>query len=63
MKYSEIEGLQAQELRKRLSVSKVNLFELKMKHSLGQLGSPMEIRQLRREIAQIKTALSVKLKR
>ena len=37
------------------------LFEMKMKNQLGQLGNPLQIRFLRKDISRIKTALTKKL--
>lgn len=61
MKYSEIKDLTVEELRKRLSGMKADMFEMKMKHSLGQLGNPLEIRGTRRDLARVQTALNQKL--
>jgi len=40
---------------------KGELFELKMKHALGQVASPVDIRKMRKDIARINTALNQKL--
>ncbi len=61
MKYSEVKELTAGELRKRVVQLREELFEARMKHSLGQLGSPIEIRGKRRDLARLKTALEMKL--
>jgi len=58
MNYTEIKDLSAKELAKKSKAATAELFTLKMKNSLGQLANPMEIKKLRREIAQIKTAIS-----
>ncbi len=58
MKYTEIQELSAKELVKKCKAATSELFTLKMKNSLGQLANPMEIRKLRREVAQFKTAIS-----
>ena len=63
MKFKEIKDLTVEELRKRLNKTKVDRFEIKMKHSLGQVSNPLEIRHLRRDIARINTALTQKLDR
>ena len=63
MKFKEIQDLTVEELRKRENKMKTELFDLKMKHSLGQLGNPIQIRDLRRDVSRIKTALSAKLTR
>jgi ribosomal protein L29 len=61
MKFSEIKDLTTDELRKKDRLLKEELFEMTMKHSLGQLGSPIEIRGKRRQRAQVMTALNLKL--
>ena len=63
MKFSEISDLTVEELRKRELAMSEELFETKIKHSLGQVNNPLKIRELRRDIARVKTALSVKLAR
>lgn len=61
MKYVEIKDLTVEELRKRLGTLKGDLFEAKMKHSLGQLNNPLLVRQARRDVARVQTALNEKL--
>lgn len=61
MKFAEIKDLTVEELRKRLATSKSDLFEMKMKHSLGQIGNPLEIKGTRRDLARVQTALNQKL--
>lgn len=61
MKYADIRDLTVDELRKREKTMREELFETKMKHSLGQVGNPLKIRSIRRDISKIKTALSAKL--
>lgn len=61
MKYTEIKELTSSELRKRVVQLREELFEARMKHTLGQLGSPVEIRHKRRDLARLKTALQSKL--
>lgn len=61
MKFAEIRDLTVEELNKRQVQMREELFEARMKHSLGQLNNPLVIRQLRRDIARIKTTLSAKL--
>lgn len=59
MKYSEISNLQVQELRKRLAQSRQALFDAKMKHKMQRLSNMMELRNFKRDIARLETALSV----
>ncbi len=61
MKFEEIKELTSSELRKRVVVLREELFEARMKHTLGQLGSPIEIRHKRKDLARLKTALEMKL--
>ncbi len=63
MKFSDVRDLTVAELRSREKTTRDELFELKMKHSLGQVGNPLQIRSLRRDIAKVKTALNAKLAR
>lgn len=63
MKYSEIKDLTVEELKKRVSSLREELFEVKMKHSLGQLSDTDHIRRVRRDAARVKTALHTKLAR
>ncbi|MEO0334841.1 MAG: 50S ribosomal protein L29 [Pseudomonadota bacterium] len=62
MKFEEIKDLTVAELRKRALDAREELFDMKMKHSLGQLASPSEITTKRKAIARMKTALSSKVK-
>ncbi|MCB0393098.1 MAG: 50S ribosomal protein L29 [Bdellovibrionales bacterium] len=60
MKYKDIEGLTVEEIKKRVRESSEELFNMKMKNTLGQLGNPLQIRTLRRDVARFKTALNQK---
>ena len=55
MKYADYKNLSKAELKKKLKAGTSELFNIKMKNSLGQLANPMEIRKLRKEIARINT--------
>ncbi|RME17173.1 MAG: 50S ribosomal protein L29 [Bdellovibrio sp.] len=57
MKYQDIKDLSVEELLKKQRLLREELFELKMKHSMGQLNNPLQIRTKRRDVARIKTAL------
>jgi large subunit ribosomal protein L29 len=63
MKFVDIKDLTVEELRKREKTMSVELFDMRMKHSLGQVGNPLLIRGLRRDISRVKTALTSKLAR
>jgi large subunit ribosomal protein L29 len=61
MKFSEVRGMSVDELRKKHREVRDGLFQLRMKNKLGQVGNPLEIRHLRRDLARVKTALNQKL--
>jgi len=62
MDFAEIKDLTVEELRKRQSTIRTELTEMKLKHSMGQVANPLEIRARRRDVARVKTALALKLK-
>ena len=57
MKFTEIKDMSLPELKKKRSVLSEQLFEARMKNSIGQMANPLQIRQLRRDIARINTAI------
>lgn len=61
MKFEDIKDLTVEELRKRRKQLHEELFEMRMKHSLGQLGNALDIRHKRKSIARVQTALNQKL--
>lgn len=58
MFFSEISGLTAKELVKMKKELQTSMFEARMKNSLGQLANQMVIRNARKDIARINTALT-----
>ena len=60
MKFKDIAGLNPEDLRKKSKELRRDLFNVKMKNSLGQLGNPLEIRLLRKDIARVETAIRQK---
>ncbi|MGG7048482.1 MULTISPECIES: 50S ribosomal protein L29 [unclassified Campylobacter] len=58
MKYTEIKDKSVAELNAMLKEKKVLLFTLKQKLKTMQLSNPNEIRVVKKEIAQINTAIS-----
>jgi len=60
MKYSEIQSLSVGDLVKKKKELTTEIFDIKMKNSIGQAGNPLMIRTHRRDIARINTALSTK---
>lgn len=61
MKAVDVNKQTVSELRALEKELKAEVFEMKMKNSLGQLGNPVEIRHKRRDLARVKTALSQKV--
>jgi large subunit ribosomal protein L29 len=62
MKFTELKDLTVDELRKKEKEMRTDLFDTSMKHKLGQVTNPLQIRSVRRDIARVKTALSAKLR-
>jgi len=60
VKYADISGLSETELNKKTTELRLQMFEARMKNSLGQLANPMSIREARRDIARMKTAAAAK---
>lgn len=60
MKFSEIKNLTLEELLKREKSLKEEFFMLEMKHALGQVTNPLNVRTIRRNVARIKTAINQK---
>ena len=63
MKFNEIESLSKTELQKKIKAAEADLFQAKLKNSIGQLANPMEIRSLRKTVAKLQTALTKKVAR
>ena len=63
MKFTEIKDLSVVELKKKRAGLSEALFQAKIKNSIGQLSNPIEIRNLRRDIARINTAIVKKVAR
>ncbi len=62
MKFEDIKNLTTVELHKKIRETKLKMFEAKMKNAMGQLTNPISIRMMRREIAQLRTALTANTK-
>lgn len=60
MKFSEIQSLTIGDLVKKKRDLTAEIFDIKMKNSIGQAGNPLMIRNHRKDIARINTALSAK---
>lgn len=63
MKFVEIKDLSVTELKKKRTTLSEELFQARIKNSIGQLSNPIEIRDLRRDIAKINTAIVKKVAR
>lgn len=57
MKIRELRELSVDELKQREMELQDQLFKLRFQKSLGQLDNPMKIRNIKRDIARIKTLL------
>jgi large subunit ribosomal protein L29 len=57
MKIRELKELSADELQTKEKELEDQLFKLRFQKSLGQLESPMKIKNVKRDIARIKTLL------
>src|SRR2546428_10259067 len=55
MKVDELRTLDADELEGKLKAARRELYELRFKLAVGQLDNPRQIRQVRKDIAQILT--------
>ena len=60
MKYAEITGLNVEELKQKISSEQENLRKLCFAHQVSAIESPMKIRETRRLIARLNTALTEK---
>ena len=58
MKTREIKELTNQELAERLQTEKDHLVRLKMNHAISPLDNPMQIKEVRRTVARLNTAIS-----
>ena len=57
MKTNEIRKLSTEEINKKITESKEELFNLRMKQATGTLENPSRIRELRKTVARLKTIL------
>lgn len=55
MKVNEIRSMSPDEQLEKIKSLKEELFNLRFQHATGQLNNPMRIRQVKRDIAQLKT--------
>jgi len=57
VKVKEIKEMSADELKKALDDSKDELFKLKFQLATGQLDNPMRIKEVKKDIARVKTII------
>ena len=57
---NELMGKTADELQKDLVSAKKELFNLRFQHATGQLENPVQMRELKRNIARVKTIIREK---
>ena len=57
MKASEIKDLSNKDLNTKLSELKAELFHLRFQHAINQLENPMRMKEVKKDIARIKTVL------
>jgi large subunit ribosomal protein L29 len=62
MKATEIRELSDEELNNKESELKDQLFKLKFQHTLGQLENTVKMKNVKKDIARIKTILTEKAK-
>ncbi len=60
MKASEMRELSAAELSEKLSDLKAELFNLRFQHAVNQLENPMKLRDVKKDIARLKSILREK---
>ena len=58
MKIKELKEMSADELKHREAELVDQLFKLRFQKSLGQLESPMKVKNIKKDIARIKTLLN-----
>lgn len=60
MKASEVRDMTAQELENKLTDLKKELFALRFQHTVNQLDNPSRLRDVKKDIARVKTILREK---
>ena len=60
MKANEIRNMSVEELDKKLTELKKDLFMLRMQHATNHLDNPIKISNVRRDIARVKAVLREK---
>ena len=57
MKASEIRDLDLEEMHRKVSDLKEELFNLRFQHEIGQLENPQRMKQTKKDIARVKTII------
>ena len=57
MKASEIKEMSPEEMQRKISDLKEELFNLRFQHEIGQLENPQRMKQTKRDIARIYTIM------
>ncbi|MEG1499537.1 MAG: 50S ribosomal protein L29 [Clostridia bacterium] len=57
MKINDIKSLTTVELTSKLSELKTELFNLRFSHATGNLANPMQLHNVKKDIARVKTIL------
>ena len=60
MKAKELKNLSVEELTKKLEGLKKDLFMLRMQHATNQLDNPMQLANVKKDIARVKTIIREK---
>ncbi len=55
MKASEIRDMNVEDMHRKVSDLKEELFNLRFQHEIGQLENPQRIKQTKRDIARLET--------
>lgn len=58
MEYKELQSMSLEQLNKKAQEVRKSLFELRMKNTVGQLNNPIQIRDTRKTVAKIMTAIT-----
>lgn len=58
MKTSEIRKMSKEDINKKITEIKTELFDLRMKQATGNLDKPHKINALRKDVARLKTVLN-----
>jgi large subunit ribosomal protein L29 len=57
MKIAEVRELTSKEIAERVQTDAVRLNQMELQHSISPLDNPTQIKELRRDIARLKTVL------